>query len=191
MTFDVDVKTREMGEDERLYEYVISKTAKLEKFLNGINNAKVELVYDKNAKQVTDRYVVQITIRGKGFMLRAEERTDDIFVSFDSALEKLQRRIEKYKGKRFRGRGDGKSLAKDAMEALEMDEREEAEGEELVIARRKKFTLIPMDEQEALLQSNLLGHEDFFVFYNMDSASVCVLYKRRNGSYGLIETEIG
>lgn len=191
MTFDVDVKTREMGEDDRLYEYVTSKTAKLEKFLNGINNAKVELVHDKNAKQITDRYVVQITISGKGFTLRAEERTDDIFVSFDSALEKLQRRIEKYKGKRFRGRGDGKTLAEDAMEALEMDELEEADGEELVIARRKKFTLIPMDEQEALLQSNLLGHEDFFVFYNMDSASVCVLYKRRNGSYGLIETEIG
>lgn len=191
MTFDVDVKTHEMGADDRLYEYVTSKTVKLEKFLNGIQDAKVELTHAKTARQATDRYVAQVTVRGKGFTLRAEERTDDIYASFDSALEKLQRRIERYKGKHYRGRGDGTSIAEEAMEMLEIADEEDEEGELPKVARRKKFTLIPMDEQEALMQSTLVGHEDFFVFYNMDTSSVCVLYKRRDESYGLIETEIG
>lgn len=191
MTIDVDVKTHELGMDDRLYEYVTSKTVKLEKFLNDIQDAKVELTHAKSARQVTDRYVAQVTIHGKGFTLRAEERTDDIYVSFDSAIEKLQRRIERYKGKHYRGRGDGTTIAEDAINMMEVDD-DEGEGEHFpMVARRKKFTLIPMNEQEALLQSELVGHEDFFVFYNMDTNSVCVLYKRRNESYGLIETEIG
>ena len=109
-------------------------------------------------------------------------------MAFDSALEKLHRRIEKFKGKRNRKRGDGLTVAESVYESFEpMDE----EAEEPVIIRRKKFTLIPMDEYEAILQGDLTGHEDFFVFYNMNTDSVNVLYKRRDGNYGLIETEIG
>jgi putative sigma-54 modulation protein len=123
-------------------------------------------------------------------MLRAEERSDDIFAAFDSALDKLQRRIERYKGKRHRGRGDGVSLAEDALNILERQAQEEEEDLPRIV-RRKKFTLLPMDELEAVEQSELTGHEDFYVFYNVDTDSVNVLYRRRDGSLGLIDTELG
>ncbi|MEK6221052.1 MAG: ribosome-associated translation inhibitor RaiA [Chloroflexota bacterium] len=189
MTYDVDVKSNEIQVSDRLYEYVNNKTQKLERFLPGIQNARVELTHAKTSRQAQDRFVAQITISGKGFTLRAEERSDDIFASFDEAVDKIQRRIERYKGKHFRGRGDGTSVAEGALEAIE--ESQEVEMEEEIIVRRKKFILIPMDEQDAIEQSNLLGHEDFFVFYNIGTDSVNVLYKRRDSNYGLIETEVG
>ncbi|MBT3241340.1 MAG: ribosome-associated translation inhibitor RaiA [Chloroflexi bacterium] len=188
MTIQIDIKAREMEVNDRLNDYVVSKAEKLERYLDGITKATIELTYVKSARQVSDRQNVEITVSGKGFVLRSEERSDDIYVAFDSALEKLHRRIEKFKGKRNRKRGDGLTVAESVYESFEpMDE----EAEEPVIIRRKKFTLIPMDEYEAILQGDLTGHEDFFVFYNMNTDSVNVLYKRRDGNYGLIETEIG
>jgi putative sigma-54 modulation protein len=185
MAFEIEIKARDLKVDDRLHDYVTKKTIKLDRYLKGIQDVRVELTHAKSARQATDRYVVQITLWGKGYMLRSEERTDDIFASFDIALDKLQRRIERYKGKRFRGRGDGSSVRDTPVEGLEDKE------EELEFIRRKKFILKPMDEWEAVEQSKLLGHEDFFVFYNMNTNSVNVLYQRRDGTLGLIETEIG
>jgi putative sigma-54 modulation protein len=119
-------------------------------------------------------------------MLRAEERTDDIFAAFDAALDKIQRQIEKHKGKRERGWGAAAPKLEEMTEVLE-----EEDTDSLLIVRRKKFTLNPMDEREAIEQSQMLDHEDFFVFYNINTDSVNVLYRRRDGTYGLIETEIG
>ena len=188
MSYDIEIKARDIEVDERLQDYVTGKMEKLERYVNGIQRATAELTYTKSARQAVDRYIAQITIQIRGDVLRAEERTDDIYSSFDAALDKLQRRIERYKGKKYRGRGDGTSLT-DA--ALETYEAEMESDESPVIVRRKKFTLMPMDETEAIEQMSLLGHEDFFVFYNMNTASVNVLYRRRDGSYGLIETEMG
>jgi putative sigma-54 modulation protein len=95
--------------------------------------------------------------------------------------------MERYKGKHYRGRGDGKTAA----EVTTLPVEEEAEADRQAIVRRKKFVLTPMDEAEALEQMSLLGHEDFFVFYNARTNAVNVLYRRRDGTYGLIETQIG
>jgi putative sigma-54 modulation protein len=197
MTVEFDIQGRDMEVDDRLYDYVSKKVSKLDRFINGITDGRVDLAYVKNARSAEDRQVAQITIRGKGFILRSEVRTDDIYSAFDSALDKIERRIRRYKGKRFRGRGDGTSVAEDALKAIaemEADVEWEDEAEEVTfptIARRKHFMLIPMDETEAILQMELLGHEDFFVFYNANTDNVNVLYRRRDGSFGLIETEIG
>lgn len=188
MSVDVEIKPHNIELNDRLEDYIVTKANKLERYLNQINEAKIELTHAKNARQAADRFVVQITIYGKGFTLRAEERTDDIYHSFDNALNKLHRQIERYKGKRHWGRGDGTSVAEATAENFEINE--PVEPDVGVIARRKKFSLIPMDEREAIEQSNLLDHEDFFVFYNINTDSVNVLYQRRDGSYGLIETEI-
>ncbi len=188
MTVEVEIKARDIKVNDRLNDYVISKAEKLERYLNDIEKAKIELSHSKSARQATDRYVVQITVNGKGVVLRSEERSDDIYVSYDSALDKMHRQIEKYKGKRKRGRGDGISVAESVYESMGAAT---PEVEEPKIIRRKKFTLIPMDEYEAIEQADLTGHEDFFVFYNMNTNSVNVLYKRRDGTYGLIETVIG
>jgi putative sigma-54 modulation protein len=190
MSVQVDIKSHGFTVDDRLFDYVNKKTGKLDRYISDLHEARVEMTHAKSARQASDRYVTQITVYGKKLMLRSEERSDDIYVAFDSALDKLQRRIEKYKGKRYRGRGDGVSIAEAAMEMMEKEIAEE-EMEEGQIVRRKKFTLLPMDEQEAVEQSELTGHEDFFIFYNVDTDSVNVLYRRRDGSLGLIDTELG
>jgi putative sigma-54 modulation protein len=95
--------------------------------------------------------------------------------------------MERFKGKRQKGRGNGKSAA-EVTEPVG----EEADEEVLpIIARRKQFVLHPMDEIEALEQMSLLGHENFFIFYNANTNAISVLYHRRDGTYGLIEPIVG
>jgi putative sigma-54 modulation protein len=186
MTLEVDIYGRNMDITERIEEYVDKKVSKLDRYISNIDQARVDLAYAKSARSASDRHVAQITITGKGYILRAEERADDIFAAFDAALSKMQRRIERYKGKRYRGRGNGLSVS-DFSTRAEIDQEE---NEPPVIARRKKFFVTPMDELEAIEQMTLLGHEEFFVFFNANTNAINILYKRRDGSYGLIEPEI-
>ena len=168
MTLEVDIYGRNMEITERIQEYVDKKVSKLDRYISNIDQARVDLAYAKSARSASDRHVAQITITGKGYILRAEERADDIFAAFDAALSKMQRRIE-----------------------FSSSETSEEEIEQPIIARRKKFFITPMDELEAIEQMNLLGHEEFFVFFNANTNSINILYKRRDDSYGLIEPEIG
>jgi putative sigma-54 modulation protein len=188
MPLEVEIYGRNMEVTDRLNDYVIKKVSKLDRKLNGIDDARVDLAYVKSARSAADRQVAQITVRGKGFILRTEERADDIFAALDTAIDKMERQIARYKGKRNRGRGDGRSAAEVTLETPT-----EVEEEELgpVIVRRKQFPVAPMDEEEAIEQMSLLGHETFFVFFNVNTSKMNVLYKRRDGSYGLIEPEIG
>lgn len=188
MALKVDIYARNMEVTDRINDYVSKKVSKLDRFLSDIDVAQVDLVFVKSARSAADRQVAQITIRGKGFILRTEERADDIFAAIDAALEKMQRQIERYKGKRARGRGDGKPASEVVPVTPEV---EETAGEGPVISRRKQFTLVPMDEHEAIEQMMLLGHEDFFVFFNANTNVINVVYKRRDGTYGLIEPQVG
>ena len=192
MTVDVSIFGRNMEVTDQIQDYVTKKVSKLDRYLPGIGEARVDLSYIKSARSASDRQVAQITVRGNGFILRSEESADDIFAALDVAMDKIQRQIERYKGKRYRKRGDGTSLsmASAQVDAADTDP-ELTDEEEPVIARRKKFILVPMDELEALEQMDLLGHKNFFVYYDVDKDTVSVLYARRDGSYGLIETEIG
>ena len=186
MALEVQVYGRNIEITDRILDYAKKKVSKLDRFLSDIDEARVDLAYIKSARSAADRQVAQITIRGKGYILRAEERSDDVFTSLDSALDKLQRQVERFKGKRQKGRGDGTP----ASQVIPVVTEEEGEEDQSLIVRRKKFVLTPMDELEALEQMKLLSHEDFFVFYNSVTNSVNVLYLRRDGLYGLIETEI-
>ena len=125
-------------------------------------------------------------MRGKKFVLRAEERTDQVSTAFDAALDKIQRQMERYKGKHF----SGKAKAKQTQQEMAEVETVFVDEPGPLIARTKKFMLHPMDVAEAVDQMELVGHEQFFVFFNMDAGCVSVLYKRGDGSYGLIDTEI-
>ena len=191
MTLEVEVYGRNMDITDRIHDYVDKKVAKLDRYLPGIEEARVDLAYVKSARNASDRQVAQITVRGKGFILRSEERADDIFSALDTALERMQRRIERYKGKRYRGRGDGRTMTDIIAPPLTDEELLEEEEGGPVIARRKRFIMAPMDEMEALEQMSMLEHDNFFVFYNANTSSVNVLYRRRDGDYGLIEPEIG
>jgi len=184
MTIKVEITVKSMELTEQIKEYVTKKASKLDRYLSGIDLVKVDLANMKTARDANDRNVAQITVRGRRILLRTEERADDLFTAFDSAWDKMQRQAERYKGKRARGRGDGRTAA----EVLPLPE--EPLEEEILIARRKTFDLIPMNESEALEQMKLLGHENFFIFFNVETNSINILYQRRDGSYGLIEPKI-
>ena len=189
MANKIETLARNMRLTDNTREYVEKKAAKLERYLQEIDEIRVELSHVKTARSATDRQVAQITVRGKGVILRTEERTDDIHAAFDTALDKMQRQIERYKGKHHHGRGDGRSAAEVFEEEWPVDDET---GELLpLIARRKKFELVPMSDDEAVEQMKLLGHDNFFVFFNAEQNSIQVLYRRRNGTYGLIEPVVG
>ena len=186
MALEVQIFVRNMEVNDRIRDYVKKKASKLDRYLNGIDEARVDLDFRKSTRSANDRHVAQITVHGKGFILRAEERADDLFAAFDTAVDKMQRQMERYKGKHYRGRGNGKSAAEVVETAHEVEEECSP-----IIARRKKFVLTPMSEVEALEQMALLGHEEFFVFYNANTSTINVLYHRRDGTYGLIEPIVG
>ena len=186
MTVEVEIFARNLELADNLKEYVTTKASKLDRYLNEIQHVRVDINYVKSARSVKDRNVAQITARGHKALLRVEERSDDITAAFDTAIDKMQRQLDHFKGKHFRGRGDGRSAA-DVIEAPTETEDEKAQ----VVARHKTFDLIPMNEAEALEQMKLLGHDNFFIFFNIDTNSINVLYHRRDGTYGLIEPKIG
>ncbi|MEJ2551975.1 MAG: ribosome-associated translation inhibitor RaiA [Anaerolineales bacterium] len=188
MTIKVMINVKNMDLNDRLQDYITKKVEKLDRYLDILNEAKVDLQYVKSARNAKDRQVVQLTVRGKGVLLRAEERTDDIFASVDAVMDKVYRQIERYKGRRWRGRGDGRSASDLAMDMSKTPE-SGTEAEDTIV-RRKRFVLTPMDELEAIEQMSLVGHEDFFIFLNAESHSINVLYRRRDGTLGLIEPEI-
>ena len=191
MANKIETLARNMRLTDNTREYVEKKAAKLERYLQDIDEIRVELSNAKTARNANDRQVAQITLRGKGFILRTEERSDDLHTAFDVALDKMQRQIDRYKGKHYRGRGDGRSAA-EAVEMIEDELPVDETGELLpLIARRKKFVIMPMTEDEAVEQMRLLGYDNFFVFFNAEKNSIQVMYRRRNGTYGLIEPVVG
>ena len=183
MTLEVIISSRNLEVTKALNEQISRKVTGLDRFLEDIVEARVDLA-STNARSAEEREVVQITVHGKGFILRAEERSSDILVALNLAVDTLQRRIKRYKGKRNQRWKQGKEL----IESLEYDE---DETDLPVIARRKKFPVRPMDEWEAIEQMELLGHNDFFVFYNAQTEGINVLYRRHDGTFGLIQPEIG
>jgi putative sigma-54 modulation protein len=188
MSSKTDIYIKDMDLTEDLRDYIEKKADKLDKFLNLIDEKRIDLSYVKTAREPENKFVAQITLRGRGFILRAEERAPEIKIAVDNVLDKIERQIERYKGKRFKSRAGAVPAAELFKQEQEV---EQEESQQPLIARRKKFNLIPMDELEAIEQMNLLGHEDFFIFYNVNTSSINVLYKRRDGTYGLIEPVLG
>lgn len=188
MTVPVEINVRNMSLNDRLRDYVTRKAGKLDRYLDTIEEVQVDLDHRKAARSAADRQVAQVTVRGKGVLLRAENRADDIYAAFDATLDKIERQAERYKCKHWRNRGDGRSAADAAPDAptAEPDTGELSPA----IVRRKRFPLTPMSELEAIDQMELLGHEDFFIFLNASTNMVNVLYLRRDGALGLIEPEI-
>lgn len=192
MTVTVTIHGRDVEIKPRLQEYVEKKVGKLDRYLTVIREARVDLTELKSARAASDRYVAQLTIPLKGTVLRAEERHNDLFAAVDAVLEKMNRQIERYKGKHWRGRGDGADATQVMPEPEEVAPLGDVDDEvPTLVVRRKRFHLTPMNEAEAIEQMMLVGHDNFFVFFNADSNRVNVLYRRRDGNLGLIDPEVG
>jgi len=186
---ELSVNGRNMEVTVRLRNYVEKKTGKLDRYMPNLAEVHVDLS-ETNARNAVERQVAQITIRdNRGTILRAEERSNDMFASIDAVVDKLYRQISRYRGKRRRKwRGNNGSSEELIMgEPLPLEAAEESD--EPAIVRTKKFPMRPMSPEEALDQIELLGH-DFFVFYNIDEQAVNVLYRRRDSNYGLLQPDM-
>ncbi len=166
-------------------DHIEKKVEKIERyFTDGANATAMVNLKSYNHNQTK----VEVTIPMKNLTLRAEERHEDMYAAIDLIVSKLERQIRKYKTKvnrKFRDRdGMGVSFA-----VAENDTRQQndSEEEDFTIVRTKQFELKPMDEEEAVLQMNMLGHS-FFVFTDAETNETNIVYKRKDGSYGLIET---
>ena len=174
---------------DRIREYVDKKVGKLERYLPQANEARIELTHN-STRAAADRYTSQITVWSNGQIMRSEESTSDIFASIDASADKMYSQIQRFKGRRFQGRRRASAAANAEAEVAATLLEEVAEEEEPAqIIRRKEFTLQPMSEEEAIEQMELLGH-DFFVYYDMDDKNTNVVYRRRDGQYGLLQPKV-
>ncbi len=190
---DLTIHSRNMEVNERIESYVIKKTARLDRYMPQLLDVRVDLSEQKT-KNALDRHVAQITVRDeRGTILRAEERSNDVFAAIDAVVEKLYRQINRYRGKQ---RDSRRAPRPDLVTELELEPlplaEEEAAVEEATegqIVRRKRFMLQPMSTEEAIDQMELLGH-DFFVFFDAEEEAINVLYRRLDGNYGLLQPEL-
>ncbi|MFA7467092.1 MAG: ribosome-associated translation inhibitor RaiA [Desulfotomaculaceae bacterium] len=173
---NVLVRGRNVNVTNALKEYVEKRVGKLDKFLDGLDDITVLLVVEG------DSHKVEVTIPVNGMILRGEEATGDMYASIDLVVDKLEKQIEKYKGKLVRRRNSNEQ--KTAFTGYVPVE--EDEGPQVV--KTKRFAIKPMPVEEAVLQMDMLGHS-FFVFSNAETDLVNVVYKRKDGNYGLIEPE--
>lgn len=157
--------------------YIEDKINKLNKYFDDSEDLVANVLIKVRGKEQK----MEITIPAHHFTLRSEEKHSDLYAAIDLTVDKLERQIRKNKTR------INSKIKKNLIQNFEMELEDEYEEAEKVI-KRKKIEMKPMDEEEAALQMDMLGHE-FFVFKNTDTNSVCVMYKRKDGNYGLIETK--
>ncbi len=184
------VHGRNMEVTDWIREYVEKKVGKLERYLPEAKEARAELAH-ADTRSAQDRYTAQLTIWADRQILRSEESTGDVFASVDASVDKMYRQIERYKGRRYheKRRQSAAAVANAQAEAIAQVEEEEAAPEESFggeIVRVKEFAVQPMNEREAVDQMELLGH-DFFLFFNVETDSINVVYRRRDENYGLLK----
>jgi putative sigma-54 modulation protein len=176
------VKGRNLEVSEAIRSYAEQKLAKLERQLND-PRVELELAVESNPS-IAANHVAEATIWTKGPVLRAREASSDMRASIDQLVEKLERQVTRY---RKQGRARRRRAARANGPTPETTPVVPGEAEP-VIVKTKQFAVNPMSPEEAVLQLELIGH-DFFVFRNADSGDVNVVYRRRDGNYGLIEPQ--
>ena len=158
--------------------YIEEKIGRLEKYFENPSELTANVVIKMRGRD----QVVEVTIPAPKLILRGEEASNDLYASIDLVSDKIERQIRKNKT-RMSSKNNKKNvdhfIADFKVEDLELDER--------VVVKRKTIEMKPMNEEEAILQMELLGHE-FFVYKDVERDTVCILYKRKDSNYGIIET---
>jgi putative sigma-54 modulation protein len=172
----INVRGKNLDITPALKEYVEKRVKKVTKYFERTGDISVVLRVEKG------RHQVEVTVPVDGILLRGEESTADMYASIDQVMDKIEKQIEKHKTKlekRFRGNG----FRADVASSVAVPDVEEG-----ILVRSKRFAVKPMDSEEAILQMNLLNH-DFFMFLNIESGQVNLVYRRKDGQYGLLEPE--
>lgn len=161
---------------EGLRQSIYDKLGRLEKFFSNDTNIQVTFSVEK------ERQKIEVTIPMKGHIIRAEQVSDDMYVSIDMVVEVIERQVTRYKKKILDQAQDAAYFKDNFIEEEDLDD------EEIRIIRSKRFAVKPMYPEDACIQMELLGHS-FFVFRNAETEEVNVVYKRKGNTYGLIEPE--
>lgn len=154
--------------------YIEEKLSKMDKYFKNPENTEAKVLISVNGIDQK----VEVTINESKYFIRGEEINNDLYAAIDIVVDKLERQVRKYKTKLS-------NRNKPEESSIEIEDYFEEPEEEVV--KRKELFLKPMDEEEAITQMELLGHT-FFVFKNIDTEKVCVVYKRKDGAYGVLET---
>lgn len=166
------IRGQKLEVTDAIRDYAVSKIDKMEKYFENPDEVSVKVVFSIRGREQK----VEITINSINFDLRSEVSHSDMYAAIDLAVDKLEQQMRKFKSK---------LMSKDRVEIVYDDIIDDDDLEEVV--KRKKVYLKPMDEEEAIMQMELLGHT-FFVFKDIKTEKVNVLYKRLDGAYGVIET---
>lgn len=159
-------------------EYIIEKIDKLNKYFDNPSEVSANIVIKVKGYEQT----IEVTIPTSNFIIRNEESSENLYAAIDRVVDKIERQIRKNKTKINK-------IEKDMVKKLNLSFiKEESEEEEGKVVKRKSLDTKPMDEEEAILQMEMLGH-DFFIYKDRHTNKICVLYKRKDNNYGVIETE--
>jgi putative sigma-54 modulation protein len=175
----LQVKGRNLEVSDQIRQYAEDKLAKLDRLVKDPTRIELELAVEKNPS-ISANQVAEATVWTKGPVLRARETSEDMKASIDQLVDKLERQVKRYRDKRRPRKHDRHDGPPPEPAPLEVSD----EGPTIV--KTKQFAVKPMAPDEAVLQLELVGH-DFFVFRNAESNEVNVVYRRRDGDYGLIE----
>lgn len=173
---NVNVKGRNIDVTPALKDYVEKKITKVTRQFKTVGDISAVLKVEKG------NHIVEITVPASGILLRAQETTKDMYSSIDLVVEKIERQIHKYKTRLM------KRKYSNFVDATPVAPAPTEDDGEFEIIKNKRFALHPMTVEEAILQMNLLNH-DFFVFYDPDLGSTNVVYRRKDGKYGLLSPE--
>jgi putative sigma-54 modulation protein len=167
----VQVRGKNVAVTPALRRYVIRKLDHLDRFSDGFGRAQVTL------SVVREHHICEVTVPMGSHLLRAEERSQDMYCSIDLVVDKLQRQVEKYRTRLLAGRVEEEEPAAPS-----------PPPDGGLVVRTKRYPVKPMTVDEAVMEMELLGH-DFFIFTNADTDRVSVVYRRWDGNFGLIEPE--
>lgn len=175
-----NIRGKKVEVTDSIKNYIEEKLGKLDKYFNNPE----ELTANVLIRIRGNEQIVEVTIPAPKVILRAEESHNDLYAAIDKVSDKLERQIRKNKTKIH----NNKHNKIDFMDfIIEFETEEPMTEEKEIIVKRKQVEMKPMSEEEAVLQMELLGHE-FFVFNEVNTGNTCVLYKRKDGNYGIIET---
>lgn len=175
---DIIIRGSKLEITEAMESYAKEKISRLEKYLENSDDTHATIL----VKIHGHLHIVEVTIPLKNFILRAEESKDDFYAAIDTVTDKLERQIRKNKTRiAAKKNKEVKDFAYDHIQSIEEESEEK-------IVKRKKIEVKPMDEEEAILQMELLGHE-FYLYKDIETGEPAVIYKRKDGDYGIIEAE--
>jgi len=187
MNIDMHITGKNLEVSTSVRDYINRKLGKIDRFLNNILSFDV-VVAEEKTRAPDQRFIVQVTLDNNGTLIRSEERGQDPYTATDKVFEILSKQIERYKGKLPYSKKRGTpSIRTSTAEVTAAVEAEEEPGPRVV--RTKKFEIKPMSLEEAVDQMELLGH-DFFLYFDPDVNKMNLLYRRKDGNYGLIEPNI-